>query len=120
MEVGQRAPAPVTSEVFPEPAPLRRGGAAATYVGAVTVEGDEVPVSEVEGVVALSSPPCGIPEVAEVTLRIRRFVLVVAGGRPGAALESAPGRSVAVGELLGRAVLVGLVAQGKDRAANTA
>jgi len=41
---------------------------------------------------------------------------VVAGRGPGAILEEAPGRPVALLEVFGRPIRVGVVAQGEDRA----
>ena len=74
-----------------------------------------MPVTQVVGVVALIGVFGGLPEVPEIPLGIFRVVLVVARGGPGAVLEAAPGGIVALVEVLGRPVRVGIVAQGEDR-----
>jgi hypothetical protein len=79
------------------------------------IERDDVPVAEIEAVVAETGGPCGAAEVPEVPGRARSVVLVVSGRRARSGLVSSPGRSVALRELFRRAVLVGVVAERQDR-----
>src|SRR5918995_6309035 len=82
----------------------------------VAVEGDYVPGPKVVGVVALIGVSCGLPEVVEVASCPFGVVLVISGAGPGARLELAPGRVIALGKVFGRPLWVGVVAQGEDRA----
>jgi hypothetical protein len=75
-----------------------------------------VPGPKVVGVVALIGVSCGLPEVVEVSSCPFGVVLVISGAGPGARLELAPGRVVALGKVFGRPLWVGVVAQGEDRA----
>ena len=107
----------VGCEVGLEPPDLRGDEAAAAYLQAfVAVEGHDVPSGEVVGIVALGGVAGGILEVIEVPFGAFGLVFVVAGDRKGAVLEPAPGRVVALAVVLGRPLLVGVVAQGNDRA----
>ncbi len=81
---------------------------------AVGIEDDDVPRPEVVRVPARAVRRGGGREVAEVAGEILRLPVVVAGGRSRPILEHAPGRVVAVPELVGGAVLVGVVAGGED------
>src|SRR5439155_8861960 len=114
--VGQRALRGMGGEVGPQPLLLLRALAAADVV-AVGIEDDNVPGARVVAVPALPLRPGGGPEVVEVGGGAGREVLVVADRRAGPALETAPGRPVAAGELPGRPRLVGVVAEGEHRAA---
>src|SRR5215213_9132612 len=99
--------------------PLRLGGAgtaADLSLPAVAVEGDYVPAPQVVGVVALIGVSGSITEVVEVASGPFGFVLVVSRDGLGALLELSPARLVALPEVLGRPIWVGVVAQGEDRA----
>ena len=76
-----------------------------------------MPSPQLVGVVALIRVPGGLAEIVEVALGFLRVVLVVAGDGLGTVLEAAPGGLVALLEVLRRALGVGRVAQGEDRAA---
>src|SRR5918998_5923381 len=114
VEVGQRAPRSVVGEVSAESAPLGGAPVTPTNLLAVAVEGHDVPGAQVVGVVASAGLPRTPSEVIEVGLRPGGVVVVVASRGPGALLVLAPGGIVAVAELLAGAVLVGVVAEGKD------
>src|SRR5947209_516531 len=96
MPVGQRAPA--ASEVRGEPFPLSRGGAAATHLGAVPVQGDDVPGADVPGMVTPAVARGGAvvrEEPSRMLCAVRpagRPVVVVAGHGPDLAEEAAPAR----------------------------
>src|SRR3989304_863831 len=114
--VGEDVAQLVGRQVSPQPRLLGGAGAAAADLGALAVEGDEVPGPQVEAVVALAGITGGGAEVADVAGRAGGVVVVVAGRRTRTILAGAPGRVVAVGELPGRAVGVNVVAQGEDGA----
>src|SRR5215212_8178332 len=76
-----------------------------------------MPGSKFVGVVALMRVACSVAEVLEVGFGPFGPVVVVARDGPGALLELAPGRIVALGELLSCSMLVGEVAHGEDRGA---
>src|SRR5687768_14953097 len=106
----------VGGEVLLEPPPLGRAGTAADLsLSTVAVEGDYVPGSQVVGVVALIGVSGRLPEAVEVASSPFGFVVVVSGGGPGAVLEQSPGRIVALVEVFGRPVRVGVVAEGEHR-----
>ncbi len=110
--VGQPAQAWVAGEIVLEPLHLRRGG----RLRDVAVERDDVPLAQIEAVVPLPRRAGGGgPEVIVVGLRVGLRVVVVAGRRMGPGLVPAPGRRVAIGELAGRPVGVGVVPHGEDR-----
>src|SRR5215210_6764270 len=73
-----------------------------------------MPLPEVVGVVALVGVACRRPEVTVVAGGARRIVLVVANGRFGACLVASPGGIVAVSELGGCVIFVGMVSSGED------
>src|SRR5918994_4199024 len=106
----------VVGEVLLKP-PHLGGARTATdlSLSTVAVEGDYVPGPKVVGVVALIGVSCGLPEVVEVSSCPFGFVLVVPRDGSGALLELSPGRLVALLEVLGRSVRVGVVAQGEHR-----
>ncbi len=112
---GDRAGGGMRREVLPQPLLLGRSRVAAADLRAVAVDHDQVPLAEVVAVVALRGIAGRRAEVVEVAAGVRRAVLVVADDRARARLEAAPGRAVAVGELPGRAVFVGVVAEREDR-----
>src|SRR3989304_2246493 len=97
---------------------MDEAGAAAADLGALAVEGDEVPGPQVVAVVTLAGITGGGAEVAEVAGRAGGVVFVVAGHRKRTGLAGAPGRVVAIGELAGGPVGVDVVAQGHDGASN--
>jgi hypothetical protein len=83
---------------------------------AVAVENDDMPGAEVIAIVPLVGVSGGRAEVLVVAGGSRGVVVVVAGGRASAGLVTAPGRRVALGELAGCAVLIGVIAGGEHRA----
>src|SRR5262249_40906748 len=92
--VGERAPGPMRREAATKPPLLGRARPAASDRGAVGVQRDEMPRADVEGVVPLPGRTGRLPEVLEVAGRVRRPVLVVAGGGVGDRLHATPGRCV--------------------------
>jgi hypothetical protein len=115
MEVGQGAGVRVGREIRHKPLLLRRTLSASSHLRAVAVQRDDVPAALIVAVVALGRVPGGGTEIVEVAGSPRRVVLVVARRRLGAGLVPTPGGVVAVGELGGRAIIVGVVAEGEDR-----
>src|SRR6476661_3645857 len=115
--VGERAGPAVGGEVGPQPPLLRRPGLAAADLGAVRVQGDDVPAAPVEGVVAGGGGAGRGAEVAEVARGVGGVVVVVARGGVGARLRPAPARGVAAGVLRGGSVAVGVVSQREHRGA---
>src|SRR5215213_7981900 len=77
----------VGGEVLLEPPTLGRARTAAEHLTTVAVEGDEVPASQVVGVVTFVGIASCSPEVVEVASGPFGAVLVVAGAGPGAILE---------------------------------
>ena len=110
-------------EVATQPARLARSGPAA-HPGAVRVEDDHVPASELAAVPAAPPVP-GSPgdvaapvEVAEVAARVGRLELVVARDRDRLLLEAAPALAVGAAELGERTVRVLEVSEGEARRCN--
>ena len=100
-----------------QPASLVGGAVAAIDLVALGVEHDDVPRPEVVRVPRSTVwPACRIAEVSEVAAQPARSPIVVAGRGPGPFLVAAPRLLVAGGELLGGAVLVGVVASREHRA----
>ncbi len=73
-----------------------------------------MPVPEIEAVVALTRLAGAGTEVLEVPRSVGHMVVVVSGRRPCAGLVPAPGRVVAIPEVLGRTVRVRIVPCGED------
>jgi hypothetical protein len=71
-----------------------------------------VPGPQIVGVVALIGVSGGITEVVKIPFRSFGDVLVVAGRGRGAVLEATPDGIVALVEVFGGPVRVGVVAQG--------
>src|SRR5215213_10742619 len=111
VEVGKRARLGVGSQVLLEPSDHRGGSPTPAHVLAHGVERDEVPPSQVVGVVALGWVARRCAEVVVITGGTGRLVLVVTHGGLSARLEAPPRRFVAVGELGGRTVLVDVVSE---------
>src|SRR3954468_5054867 len=98
-------------QVVLQPGPLGGTRRTAARIPTVGVEGDQVPRSQVEAVVALSHLPRGGAKVSEIRLRpgwvaeagVSRIgagvVLVVAHGRVADRLDPAPGGTVEAGEV---------------------
>ena len=84
----------------------------------VVVQRDDVPGAQIVAVVTGFLVSGGSPEVAEVTGRPGRRIVMVPDNGPGARLVAAPGGSIAVGVLVGGPVGVGVVAGGEDGARN--
>src|SRR5918994_6238697 len=82
------------------------------------VQRDDVPVTQVVGVVAFGWVARCRAKVAEVARSTRRVVFVVARRGLCPRLMAAPGGIVAVSELGCCAGLVGVVSGGEDRARN--
>src|SRR5215213_5304408 len=102
VEVGKGASGGVRSQVFLQPRNHRRVGTTTSYFAAHRVQGDDVPPSQVVGVVAFGLLPCCRTEVVIVARSTWRLVLVVTHARLGTRLEASPGRIVAIVELARR------------------
>jgi hypothetical protein len=84
----------------------------------VAVQRQDMPRTQI---VTVKSPPRGTgigAEIFEIGLGLPRLVIVVAGRRPGSLLVPAPTRAVTIAETLRRSFGIGIVAGGKNRAAN--
>src|SRR4051812_48145055 len=112
---GRDAPARMGGQVSAQPSLLRRAGVAGHLV-AVGVQGDHVPAPDVEGVVALRRVAGSASEVAEVTRRGPRRVVVfmVAGHRAGDRLVGPEEAVVGARELGGGPLLVLKVPEGEE------
>ena len=114
MEDRQRAGRLAGREIGRQPRALRRRRIASADLRAHRVEDDDVPGPEVVRIPRRPARPLRrVPEVAEVAGQARRLPVVVPGSRPGPAAMATPAGVVALAELLGRAVLVGVVARGE-------
>ena len=101
-------------EVGRQPATLGGLRAAAADEGAVRIEDDHVPRAEVVGVPTLAVRGGPLSEIVEVPGEILGLPVMVPGGGPGPVQVAAPGRRVAVAEVGGAAIRVGVVAGGED------
>src|ERR671919_1442232 len=115
--VGKRARVRVGGKVGLQPLHLRGSGTATSHKRTVRVERDHVPASQVVRVESFAGSASRSPEVIKVARGPSRLVLVVAWAWHGARLELAPGGLVTLGEVFGRALRVGVVAQGEHRGA---
>src|SRR5207248_9863382 len=100
----------VLSQILLEPRVLL----GSTSPGDEAVERDDVPRADVVAVKARAVGALDALEIAEIA-HPRALVLVIAGGRLRAALESAPAWAIAVVEPLRRPVVVGEIADREDR-----
>src|ERR1051325_11933348 len=106
MVVGQNALVRVRREIGPKPGILCRAGRRRN----VAVEREDVPGAEVVAVIPAAGRPRRRSEIRVVGSRARRIVFVIPRGWLGAMLMAPPRRVIAVVELGGRAVVVGVVA----------
>src|SRR3990170_1442040 len=113
--VGKRARRRMGGKIVPQPPLLGRALVAAADLIAVRVEGDDVPVADVEAVVALAAFARQGAEVREVAPRAGDVVVVVAERRAGDRLHPPPRSRVRPLERAQLPVLVLVVPGGKDR-----
>ena len=99
-------------EVLSQPLHLRRS-LRRQYVA---VQRDDVPVADLEAVIAEAALAGVLTEVAVVGAGAGGFVLVIAGCGAGPVPVASPGRLVALGELRRCALKVGVVPRGEDGA----
>src|SRR5688500_4835726 len=111
---GRHAAGVALGEIRGQPLVLRR----ALARGHVAVQRHHVPGSELEAVVPEPGRPGIVAEVREIRRGTWRLVIVVAGRGTRARLVTPPGRVVAVAEVGGRTLRVGVVAGREDRAAD--
>ena len=113
VEQREGAPRVARGEVVAQPLELRRvRPAAARDAVAGRVEDDDVPRPDVLRVPRRAVADGAVAEVVRVAGGVTGLVLVVAGhGELDPVLEAAPRRPEAVAELLGAAVVVGVVAE---------
>src|SRR5918999_606002 len=98
MDVRQGAAPRIRNKVRTKPLLLSRSGMAAAHRGAIAVQGDEVPVTDIEAVIALVTVARGTAEapdpveVVEVALSTSSGVgvLVVPHHRPGPGFQPPP------------------------------
>ena len=110
--VGHRAAFAAGREVGPQPLHLSGCRRYAEFA----VQGDDVPAAEIVAVITLRGVTRRGAEVAVVASRVGSQILVVARHRLGAGLVSSPGRGVAIGEVAGRPVGIGVVPHGEHGA----
>src|SRR5262249_55092124 len=82
----------------------------------IAIQRDYAPTPELHGVVSVAGLTRGPAPVGVVRSGVRRLVLVVAGCRERSVLEQAPGRAVALVELLLAAILVSQITRSEHRA----
>ena len=102
-------------QICPQPLLLGRASIQRDDPRSPAVQHDDVPLADVEAVVAEIARAHSGTEVIERWSRVDRPVFPVPQRCPGAVQESSPSRVVAVGVLLSRATLVDVVARGEDR-----
>ena len=108
----------VRLQIRAQPFFLRRAGLAPTYLGALTIEDDNVPRAEVITVIALLWITGIRAKIIKIGSSAAGVKLVVTGCRTSASFLSPPGRVVALGELLGGAGVIGVVTRGENGARN--
>ena len=113
----ERAGRRVRRQVGRQPAALFGIGVAAANLRAIAVEDDDVPLAEVVRVPRVAVLVDRVrAEVVAIALGVRGVPVVVARRRSGPVLEPTPARPIALREVVDRAVVVGVVASGEDRA----
>src|SRR5208283_1794460 len=100
MPVSHGASCGMGGQVVPQPFLLGGPRAAAADIGAIAVQGEDVPPRQFITVVTLPGFARGRTEVLEIRPRALGVILVVAGSRPGAVLKTAPGGGIALLEVL--------------------
>src|SRR5207248_574089 len=95
--VGKRAGRRIGSQIGAQPLLLRRTTLAAAHHGAVTIDHNDVPGSQIIAVVAARRVTGCRTEVAEVAGCAAGEIFVVAKGRVGAGFAATPGGIITVG-----------------------
>jgi len=109
----------IAAEILAQPLQLRRSGIAPFHVFAFTIQGDNMPRTEIVAVIGcpgISRSHSKIPDVprrAPVAL-----IFVVSWRRASAFLEASPGGTVTIGKLLVGPIGIGKIANGENRTRN--
>src|SRR5882762_551353 len=118
MPVSQRALRRRRSQILLQPLSLRRAGIAPAHLIAFAVDDNDVPRPKIVAVVALLRIARRLAKIARVPGCPIAVIFVIPNRRPGAILKSAPGRPIAIGELVVGTVRIREVTHGKYHSRN--
>src|SRR5258708_9163896 len=107
----QNTLAGIMLEILAQPPFFRRTLLTAANLRALTVESDDVPVTEFKAVVKMAGRSRGSPEVAQISAASLCAVLVIARRRTRARFVASPASGVTIGESLVGSTGIGKIAQ---------